>query len=111
MDYLPQYTQMSNNIVGKVPCPREPVKLHSKLLVLNETRFKHWPSLAFMAYLRHTVGRMTLPLPVSDNPSAQRTSFKLEPAKLQSPLASTKQAGRLLRSTVNPLRQIKWMFR
>ena len=22
---------------------------------LNETRFKHWPSLAFMAYLRHTV--------------------------------------------------------
>ena len=32
-----------------------------QLLALNETRFKHWPSLAFIAYLRHTVWWMNLP--------------------------------------------------
>ena len=36
---------------GLASCPGESVQLHSKLLALNETRFKHWPSLAFMAYL------------------------------------------------------------
>jgi len=30
---------------------------------------------------------------VPDNTSAQKTSFKLEPAKLQSPLATSKQIG------------------
>ena len=40
---------------GLASCPGESVQLHSKLLALNETRFKHWPSLAFIAYLRHTV--------------------------------------------------------
>ena len=48
---------------GLASCRKESVQLHSKLLPLNETRFKHWPSLAFMAYLRHTVWGMTLPYP------------------------------------------------
>ena len=34
---------------GLASCPGELVQLHSNLLALNETRFKHWPSLAFMA--------------------------------------------------------------
>ena len=44
---LVEYTQLqvSTNIVGKVPA----IQLHSKLLALNGTRFKHWPSLAFIA--------------------------------------------------------------
>ena len=32
---------------GLASCSGESVQLHSKLLALNETRFKHWPSLAF----------------------------------------------------------------
>ena len=34
---------------GLESCPGESVQLYSKLLALNETRFKHWPSLAVMA--------------------------------------------------------------
>ena len=33
---------------GLASCPVESVQLHSKLLALNGTRFKHWPSLASM---------------------------------------------------------------
>ena len=34
---------------GLASCPGESVELHSKWLALNETTFKHWPSLAFLA--------------------------------------------------------------
>ena len=37
---------------GLASCPGESVQLYSKLLALNETRFKHWPSLPF-SYLHH----------------------------------------------------------
>ena len=46
---------------GLASCPGESAQLHSRLFALNETRFRHWPSLAFMAYLRHTVWGMNLP--------------------------------------------------
>ena len=46
-------------------CPGLSVQLQSKLLSLNETRFKHCSSLVFMAnYIEGILPGVTLPLPV-----------------------------------------------